>query len=323
MPPQLLDQKEKNLPAPPAAEGPTLRTEFAVRGMNCSSCAQHVSEAIQRVPGVASATVQLEEGRASVRWATDAKAAPERIVEAVAGAGYEAQIIAPMSETHAEDGDHCGEHGKAGWQLNLWIGVLCTLPLMLGEWVFGWAMERWFHWLAFGLATLVQFLAGAQFYRGAWRQLKVGSSNMDTLVALGSTTSYAYSLWALFSHAAGHLYFMESAAIITLGSVGHWFEARAGSQASSSLRALLNLAPALARRRNPDGSESECSVAALQLNDLIALRPGARIPTDGQVTEGPSAVNESMLTGESVPAEKTPTDLLYGGTVNLTGRLVM
>src|SRR5260221_6664194 len=115
---------------------------------------------------------------------------------------------------------------------------------MLGEWIFGLAMARWFQWASFALAGVVQVFAGAQFYRGAWRQLKIGSSNMDTLVALGSTTAFGYSAWALLTGQPGHLYFMEAAAIITLISIGHWMESRVGLRASSALRKLLNLAPA-------------------------------------------------------------------------------
>src|SRR6185369_4689818 len=115
----------------------------------------------------------------------------------------------------------------------------------------------WFPWLAFALAALVQIFSGAPFYRGAWRQLKTGSYNMDTLVALGSTTAFGYSAWALLSGRGGHLYFMEAAAIITLISVGHWMESRVSTRASSALRALLSLAPATARRKQSDGSERE------------------------------------------------------------------
>ena len=186
-----------------------------------------------------------------------------------------------------------------GWRLNLWVGVLGTAPLMLGEWVFGLGMTRWFQWCSFALAGAVQILAGARFYRGAWGQLKAGRSNMDTLVALGSTTAFAYSTWALFSRPGGHVYFMEAAAIITLISLGHWLESRASARASSALRQLLNLAPARARRRNADGAETEVPVAELRAGDLVALRPGDRVPTDGEVVEGDSAVDESMLTGES------------------------
>jgi len=307
---------------PSLTSGSAPRTQLAVRGMNCSSCAQRVTQALQSVPGVASAAVNLEQGRASVRWQAPAKADVQAILQAVTGVGYEVSIVETEKETaHHHDHDHSDR--QAGWQLNLWIGILGTIPLMLGEWVFGLGLQRWYQWLAFGLASIVQFLAGGPFYRGAWRQLKVGSSNMDTLVALGSTTAYAYSVWALFSGLAAHLYFMEAAAIITLISVGHWFEARVSSQASSSLRALLNLAPALARRRNPDGSETEVPVAKLQAGDTVTLRPGEAVPTDGNVIEGASAVDESMLTGESSPVDKAPGDLVYAGTVSLSGRLVV
>src|SRR6185369_16192951 len=118
----------------------------------------------------------------------------------------------------------------SGWSLNLAIGIPVTAALIAGEWIFGLAMERWFQWLAFALATVVQFICGARFYRGAWLQLKARSSNMDTLVALGSTTAYAYSVWALFEHT--HAYFMEAAAIITLISAGHWLESRMSERAA-------------------------------------------------------------------------------------------
>src|SRR5579871_1630617 len=146
---------------------------------------------------------------------------------------------------------------------------------------------------------------------------------MDTLVALGSTTAFAFSVWGLFSGYKGHLYFLESASIITLISVGHWVESRVSVRASDALRKLLNLAPAMARRRNADGAEVDVPVAELSIGDLITLRPGDRVPTDGKVAEGNSAVDEAMLTGESVPVDKTAGSDLFAGTVNLNGRLVM
>src|SRR5579871_6340334 len=146
---------------------------------------------------------------------------------------------------------------------------------------------------------------------------------MDTLVALGSTTAFGFSVWGLFTGYTGHLYFLESASIITLISVGHWIESRVSVRASDALRKLLNLAPAMARRRNADGSEVDVAVAELNIGDLITLRPGDRVPTDGKVAEGNSAVDEAMLTGESVPVDKTAGSDLFAGTVNLNGRLVM
>ena len=272
-------------------------TEFAISGMSCGNCARHVSEAIQHVGGVRSANVSLEAHQASVRWVAGVEQNVQAVIEAVEKAGYGAKVIEACTHDH-------GEHKLAGWQLNLWIGVLGTAPLMLGEWVFGLGTARGFQWFAFSLASVVQIFAGWPFYRGAWSQLTAGSSNMDTLVALGSTTAYVYSTWALLSGAGGHVYFMEAAAIITLISIGHWMESRVSARASSALRQLLDLAPAQARRRDPAGSEKEVPVATLEQEDVVVLRPGERVPTDGEVIEGVSAVDESMLTGESAPADK-------------------
>ena len=291
-------------------------THLAVAGMTCGNCARHVSEAIQSVPGVRSAMVNLEANEAAVRWAPGAAHDVSAVLHSVSEAGYEARVI----EAHAQEPGH---RTLAGWQLNLWLGILGTIPLMAGEWLLGLSAVPWFRWFSFGLASLVQVFAGARFYRGAWGQLKAGRSNMDTLVALGSTTAFAYSTWALFSGWTGHLYFMEAAAIITLISVGHWVESRVSVRASSALRQLLKLAPELARRRNPDGSETEVAVADLKPNDLAILRPGDRVPTDGEVVEGVSALDESMLTGESMPVDKAVGGQLYAGTVNVNGRLVM
>jgi len=290
-------------------------TELLVKGMTCNNCARHVTEAIQSVPGVRSASVMLEAGRATARWNAEAQADVSALLVAIKNAGFEAKAIEPTAHDHAE-------HRQSGWQLNLWIGVLGTVPLIEGEWILGLGMTPWFRWFSFILAGVVQVFAGAQFYRGAWRQLKVGSSNMDTLVALGSTTAFGYSAWALLSGQGGHLYFMEAAAIITLISVGHWIEARVSARASSALKSLLNLAPQTARRRNLDGGEAEVAVAELKPGDLVILKPGDRVPTDGMVSEGTSAVDESMLTGESVPVDKAAGNEVFAGTVNLNGRLV-
>jgi Cu+-exporting ATPase len=316
-----------------------------VEGMTCNNCARKVTEAIQSVPGVQSVMVNIETQRALVRWNSSATPAPDKLIGVVTAAGYEAAAV---------DSAKAGAPAKPDWHLNLWLGGIITLVLLLGEWVFNFGMAKWFAWVSFVLASVVQVFCGAQFYRGAWRQLKVGSSNMDTLVALGSTTAFGYSLWALFSGRGGHLYFMEAAAIITLISVGHWIEARVSARASDALKALLQLAPATARRiisprssRREEAqiksfdllkinfqasqslppsvatSEEEIPVAELQVGDLVVLRPGDHVPVDGEVTEGNSAVNEAMLTGESLPAEKAVGAKVYAGTANLNGRLVM
>jgi P-type Cu+ transporter len=166
-------------------------------------------------------------------------------------------------------------------------------------------------------------VCGRGFFRGAWQQLRRGQSNMDTLVALGSSTAYGYSLWGLLAGWPGHLYFMEAAGIITLISAGHWMEALASRRATDSLRALMDLTPSTARRLGPSQAEEEIPVAQLRSGDRILLKPGERIPTDGKVFEGQSAVDESMLTGESRPVEKSAGQSLFGGTAVLDGRLVM
>ncbi len=358
-----------------------LTTELSVTGMTCGNCARHVTEAIQSVPGVHSATVSLDSRSASVRWAAGGSHDNAALVQAIEKEGYGAKVF----EAHEHDAAH---HALAGWQANLLIAVFGTAPLMIGEWVFGLGMMPWFQWFSFALATVVQIFAGAQFYRGAWNQLKIRSSNMDTLVALGSTTAYAFSVWALFTGrgTSTHLYFMEAASIITLISVGHWVESRVSVRASDALRKLLNLAPQTARRLTssaqqtnslrwmesqnqqlsgsaikfpplPGGegrgegerkyplapsqplllspefvqtlrtpvapTEEEVPVANLKIGDLIALRPGDAVPTDGKVVEGHSAVDEAMLTGESAPIDKSAGSDLFAGTVNLNGRLVM
>ena len=291
-------------------------TELTVGGMTCGNCARHVTEALQAVPGVRNATVSLEGKRASVKWEQGANQNDEALVHAVEKAGYEARVDEASHHEHHD-------HKLAGWQSNLWVGVFGTVPLMLGEWAFGLGLTHWFQWFSFVVAAVVQVFAGAPFYRGAWRQLKVGSSNMDTLVALGSTTAFVYSVWALFSGYGGHLYFMEAAAIITVISVGHWVESRVSVRASAALRHLLELAPQRARRKNADGSEAEVPVADIRTADVVILRPGDRVPTDGEVVEGESAVDESMLTGESVAVEKKSASQLYAGTINVNGHLVM
>lgn len=327
---------DQTITARPASSAPIL--ELRVEGMTCNNCARKVTEAIQSVPGVQSVMVNVESQRASVRWKSDATTDENGLISKVVAAGYPTKKIEPTSGGAIET--------QRNWHLNLWVGGIVTAVLMLGEWVFHFGMTGWFAWVSFALAGVVQIFCGAQFYQGAWRQLKVGSSNMDTLVALGSTTAFGYSVWALLSGRGGHLYFMEAAAIITLISVGHWVEARVSARASDALKALMQLAPQTARRlqaskpANPTKLnprdilsfkpvattqliEVEVPVAELQIGDLIVLRPGDHVPIDGEVTEGNSAVNEAMLTGESLPSEKAAGAKVFAGTANLNGRLII
>ena len=318
--------------------------ELQVGGMTCNNCARKVMEAVRKTSGIHSVSANVQSGRATVRWNSPAEKNVPAVVAAITGAGFAAkELTAPQPGEAPARQSH--------WQWNLILGLSVTGSLMTGEWILGLGMAAWFQWLAFGLAGVVQTVCGAQFYAGAWRQLKVGASNMDTLVALGSTTAFGYSTWVLLSGAGGHLYFMEAAAIISLISTGHWFEARVSDQAGGALRSLLTLAPATARKlvipattaakatvgtgfnlrtsfaaapaKAPVAQEVEVAVAELQAGDRVVLKPGDRVPVDGVVWEGESAVDEAMLTGESIPADKKNGSELFAGTVNVNGPLVM
>lgn len=293
--------------------------EFVVEGMTCSNCARHVTEALQSLPEVASAGVSLENGTATVRWRPQASPNISGAIAVLREAGYPAHLSTPENVKNKKPLDFL-----FNWNTTVLLGVIALVPMLAGEWIFGVAMEPWYQWGSFILATLVQIICGSRFYRGAWTQLKVGASNMDTLVALGSTTAYMYSLWVLFSGRHEHVYFMEATGIITLVSLGHWFEARASAKASSALEKLLKLSPQSARRIDPKtGIEQEVPVAELNKGDLIVLRPGNRVPVDGEIVEGTSTVDESMLTGESLPVDKNAGDSVYGGTLNLNGQITM
>jgi len=292
-------------------------TELQVRGMTCSACARAVGAALERVSGVRSAEVNLTAGRARVIWTDVESSDAHKLIDAVKSAGYGAAL--PASSERAEIHDTWSPF--RGWQFNVVVGAIATVPLMIAEWILGLGPERAYQWVAFALVTPVQLVCGARFYRGAWSQLKVGNSNMDTLVALGSTTAFAYSAWGLLSGVPGHLFFMESASIITLISAGHWIETLVSARAESSLRALLSLAPPTARHLSETGAESEVPVAQLHVGDTVLIKPGDRIPIDGEILEGASSVDESMLTGESLPVEKGRGGKVYAGTLNASGLL--
>ncbi len=285
--------------------------------MTCGNCARHVREALLAVAGVISVDVQLETTSAIVGCTTDLLDPAASLIAALHAAGYGS--VEAINETNTT----ATSTPLSGWRSTMVLGVVATASMMAAEWLLNLGSNRVYHWVAFALASSVQWICGPKFFRGAWSQLRAGRSNMDTLVSLGSMTAYLFSVWGLFAGWPGHLYFMDAAAIITLISMGHHLESRMATRAESSLRSLLQLTPTTALRIGSDGLEIEVPAESLRPDDLVVLRAGDKIPTDGDVVEGQSAVNEAMLTGESLPVEKVHGSKLFGGTLNESSRLVM
>ena len=298
----------------PAAE----RTaDLPIAGMSCASCAGRVERALLAVSGVLTADVNLATERACVRVL--ANVADATLAEAVLSAGYGTR--APAAETVAGDNDRSASarHDGLSASLALALAAPLLLPMLLSPFGVDVMLPGW---AQFVLAGMVQAVFGARFYRGAWRALRGGGGNMDTLVALGTSAAFGLSVWALAAQNGAPLYFEASAAVIAVVRVGKWLEARARQQAGSAIRALERLRPERARVRR-DGAEHEIAIAELHAGDLILVRPGERIAADGIVREGVSSVDESLLTGESLPVPKQPGAPVTGGAFNNDGVLVI
>lgn len=291
--------------------------DLGIGGMTCASCVMRVERALQKVPGVSGATVNLATESARVSFEPSEQMAA-RLRRAVRDAGYE-----PRAPEDAQT--QFDESPWAGFSPVAW-GLLLSFPLvlpMLGELVgFHWMLPAW---VQFALATPVQFILGARFYRGGWHALKALSGNMDLLVALGTTAGWSLSVWLWWSAASGqmpHLYFEASAVVVTLVLLGKWLEARAKRQTTAAIRALHALRPEQAHLIGLDG-EVDVPVSEVMVDDRLVVRPGERFPVDGRLLEGHSQVDESMLTGEPLPVSKNVGDKLTGGTINGEGRVVL
>jgi len=304
------------------------RLTLPVRGMHCAACVGKVERALAGVSGVESASVNLATERATVAFDPTRTAVPA-LQTAVAAAGYE---LAPAPIAHGQAEDH--ERAERARELEalkrrVVIGGLLSVPIVIGSMpdVFSWAPA----WLRdprvlLALTVPVQFWVGAEFHRGFLRDLRHRSASMDTLVSLGTNAAFFFSvavtLWPHVFHGAGAMTYYETAAVvITLVALGRWLEARARGRTSEAIRRLVSLAPRTARVRRASG-EVEIPTGEVEVSDLIRIRPGERIPVDGVVIEGASAVDESMLTGESLPVDKASGVTVFGGTVNRTGSFV-
>ena len=287
--------------------------ELQIEGMTCASCVARVEKALQKVPGVVSASVNLATERATV--AALPAVAVSALEAAVAKAGYAAKDVQQVQP-------QAGKRLPAWWPVA--AGAALTLPLVAPMLLRPFGLE-WMPggWLQLALATPVQFWLGWRFYRAGWKALRAGTGNMDLLVALGTSAAWGLSLYLLLRQSgqgAPHLYFEASAAVITLVLLGKWLEGRAKRQTTDAIRALNALRPATARVRR-DGAEAELPVAQVALGDVVVVRPGERLPVDGEVIEGRSHVDESLITGESAPVAKAPGDKVTGGAINGEGVL--
>ncbi|MYE82719.1 MAG: copper-translocating P-type ATPase [Gammaproteobacteria bacterium] len=294
---------------------------FAVEGMTCAACVGRVEKALRNVPGVFDANVNLAIERAHVTFAHRCADA-EKLADAVAKAGYRALMLEPE-----EGSRQAREQAQLDRERRVLIlSAALTLPMVLGMTldVLGYEDLHVMPSLEVALATPIQFLIGLRFYRGALNALRGGTANMDVLVALGTTAAYGFSwylLQTLGEEADGELYFEASAVIITLVLLGKYLESRARRGTTAAIRALMELRPETARVERADGTEAEVPIGLVRPGDVAVVRPGERMPVDGVVTDGASEVDESLVTGESVPVAKTAGASVTGGSINGAGLL--
>ncbi len=311
----------------------TAEARFGVVGMTCAACSGRIEKALARRPGVLEARVNLATEAAYVRYLPE-MTGPEALFEAVRGAGYE--VVVEASEeaaVDAADAARAEEARRSRRRVLLAVGLTAPLLLLemgpmlipgLHEALMSLAPVQTLRLVMFALATLVQFGPGRKFYRNGWLAARQGSPDMNTLVALGTSAAYGYSLVATFAPGllppdANHVYYEAAAVIITLVLLGKHLEQRARSKTNASMKALLGLRPATARLVRADGAEVEIPVAQAAAGDLLRVRPGERLPVDGVVVEGGSYVDESMLTGEPEPVRREPGDEVTGGSINGAG----
>ncbi|ROT33494.1 cation-translocating P-type ATPase [Micromonospora sp. HM5-17] len=317
----------------------TNQIELAIGGMTCASCAARIEKKLNRLDGV-TATVNYATEKASVT-VDDPAVTAQDLIATVEKTGYTAELPKPPQPT-GDDRDVRGEPPDELFTLRirLWVSLVLTVPVIALAMVPAWQFTNW-QWLSLTLAAPVVVYGGLPFHRAAWVNLRHGAATMDTLVSMGTLAAFGWSLWALFfgtagepgmthpfsldigrSDGVGNIY-LEAASGVTLFILaGRYFEARAKRRASAALRALLHLgAKDVAVLR--DGAEVRIPVDQLAVGDRFVVRPGEKIATDGVIEDGVSAVDASMLTGESVPVEVTAGDTVVGATVNAGGRLIV
>ncbi|MFL0584343.1 heavy metal translocating P-type ATPase [Solibacillus silvestris] len=303
------------------------KAEFEITGMTCAACATRIEKGLNKMEGVAIANVNLALEKATIEF-NPSEVTISDIISKVEKLGYGAH----QKQDERGQGDHREKHIKDQQRKFIFSAIL-SLPLlwtMVGHFSFtsflyvpDFLMNPWIQML---LATPVQFIIGKQFYVGAYKSLRNGSANMDVLVAMGTSAAYFYSVYQAIvtagEHHGPHLYFETSAVLITLIVLGKLFEAKAKGRSSEAIKKLMGLQAKTAIVVR-DGIEKEIPLEEVVTGDIILVKPGEKIPVDGEVVEGTSAIDESMLTGESLPVDKKAGDLLYGSTINKNGFIKM
>ncbi|MBR7989370.1 copper-translocating P-type ATPase [Burkholderia cenocepacia] len=337
---QLVDAvKQASYGATPTATAPPTTStsadvELDIGGMTCASCAGRVEKALAAVPGVARATVNLATERASVHGASALDAAT--LIAAVTTAGYRASLPAASPASAPAGADlrpasppqdpDARKRREAIRERNLVIGAaVLSAPLVAPMLAAPFGIDLMLPgWLQLVLASIVQFGFGARFYRAAWHAVKARTGNMDLLVALGTSAAYGLSLWMLLREPAhpGHLYFEASAVIVTLVRFGKWLESRAKRQTTEAIRALNALRPDRARVVE-HGVERDVPLSQVRVGTRVGIRPGERVPVDGRIVSGRSHIDESLITGESLPVPKDDGDAVTAGSINGEGALVV
>ncbi|MCX8587841.1 MULTISPECIES: heavy metal translocating P-type ATPase [unclassified Gilliamella] len=292
----------------------TVEYNFYVEDMSCASCVSRVEKAIKKVDGVIDVSVNLATEKATVKANSNVNLAT--LMSAVDKAGYHAVKMTDQ-QTHAKD----TEKQASLWPIvvSILFAIPFVLPMLLEPFGFHLMMPAW---LQFILASIVQFGLGAKFYRSGFSALKAFTGNMDLLVAIGTSAAYSLSLYQLITGHYDHLYFESSVVIITLILVGKWLESRAKHQTTQAIEALSALRPEVALVRQGD-HEISLPISQVKVNDIVVIKPGERIPVDGIIMEGTSSSDESMLTGESFPVNKTVNDVVTGGTINGEGLIIV
>jgi Cu+-exporting ATPase len=304
----------------------TAKIELPLTGMTCANCAMNIERALnKKVSGVISATVNFASERASIEY-VPAVSTLDDIIAAIEKAGYGA--IPPAADTDEADVEQMARDAEIKDQTRKFaVGVVFALPLFALSMArdFGligaWSHAAWVNWLFWALATPVQFYTGKDYYMGGFKSLVNKSANMDVLVAMGSSLAYFYSVAVLLFPAFGeHVYFETAAVIITLIKLGKMLESRTKGKTGGAIRKLIGLRPKTATIV-VNGDEKEIPLARVSIGNTVIVRPGEKIPVDGHVLEGQSAVDESMLTGEPIPVDKQVGDTVVGGTINGEGLL--